>query len=122
MGWKLVEVEETNKIQDKPVGIEQILGMRLSQFAKRSIAIQIYSEILGCELWLCSNEEMASQIKQDDPEAVIYTIAELKQLVMLNPDPESLKSIHNTKAVFSKSRLTRVNIEKKEPKEDDDSN
>ncbi len=82
-----------------------ILQLKLSELAKRDIAIRIYSEVLGCEIWLCGTEQMASQIKQDDPEAVIYTVGELRRLYRLNPDPESLRSIHNAKAIFPGSKV-----------------
>ena len=48
--------------------------LRLSELAKRNIAIEIYSEILGCTVWLCSNELMALQVKEDYPGAVTYTV------------------------------------------------
>ena len=87
------------------VGIDQTLSMRLSQFAYRNLAVKIYSEILGCELWLCSNVEMASQVKQDDPEAITYTIDEMRELIRRNPTPEDLKLIHNVKSIFEGSKI-----------------
>ena len=43
-------------------------------------------------LWLCSNTEMAAQVRRDDPEAVCYTTHELRELIKLNPGSEDLKS------------------------------
>ncbi len=82
-----------------------ILGMRLSELAKRVIAIKIYSEILDCEIWLCSNEQMTAQLRQDDHGAVIYTVDELMKLYRLNPDREILRNIHNAKVIFPGSKI-----------------
>jgi hypothetical protein len=48
---------------------------------------------------------MIAQVKQDDPGAVTYTVDEMRELIRLNPDPESLQAINNTKSVFGNSRL-----------------
>lgn len=85
--------------------LDHILQLRLSELARRDIAMKIYSEILNCELWLCSNNDMAAQLKQDDAETVIYTVDELRRLIKLNPDPEELKAIHNIKSVFPASTI-----------------
>lgn len=79
--------------------------MRFCDFSKRNIAIKIYSEILDCELWLCSTESMESQIKQDDPSAITYTTGEMKRLIELNLTPEELQNIHNGKNVFNSSKI-----------------
>lgn len=84
---------------------DQISQWRLSQLAKRNMAIQIYSELLGCSFWLCSNETMALQIKEDDPEAITYTADEMRELIRLNPTPEDIRCIHNVKTVFNGSRM-----------------
>lgn len=85
--------------------LDQILGMRLSELSRRNIALRIYSEVLGCEIWLCSSEEMAAQIKEDDPGSVTYTVDELRKLYSLKPSPEDLRGIYNAKTVFPGSKI-----------------
>jgi hypothetical protein len=80
-------------------------SLELSEFAKRNMGIEIYSEILGCNVWLCSNEEMASQLRQDDPEAITYTVKELIELIKLQPDSDEIIRINHAKKVFANSRI-----------------
>jgi len=64
-----------------------------TEFEKRNLAVPIYSEILNCEIWYCSNERMAAQVKRDDPEAVCYTTYELRELIKLDPGLVGLKKV-----------------------------
>lgn len=88
---------------------KQVFGdislLRLSELAKRNMAIEIYSQILSCEVWLCSNELMVKSVKKDYPAAITYTVDEMKELIRLNPTPEDLKRVHNAKTVFPGSKL-----------------
>lgn len=102
---KLDELIEQEKKEETPTTLENIPGITLAEFARRNMAVEIYSELLGCNIWLCSNKEMAAQVKKDDPETVTYTTHELRELVKLNPDPEGLKKIHDAKRVFPGSTL-----------------
>lgn len=95
---------ENPQAEPKPP-IDYISQLRLSELAKRSLAVEIYSEVLGCSFWLCSNELMALQIKEDYPNAVTYTVDEMREIIRLNPTQEDLKRIHNTKSVFPDSRV-----------------
>lgn len=102
--------KDTAPIRDKVKSLQtrlkkEVEQLKLSEFARRDMAVEIYSEVLGCNLWLCSNDEMAAQIKEDVPRAVCYTCEELRQLVSLNPDPESLKKIHDAKAFMPNSKI-----------------
>ena len=99
-------VEQLNKEETKRA--VDIPGIRLSDFERRGLAVEIYSEPLGCNLWLCSNKEMGSRVKRDDPDAVCYTTHELRELIKLNPGPEGLNKIHSTKSVFPGSTLKSV--------------
>lgn len=102
-------LEEALKDEEKQArsatGIDPVLLMRLSELAKREMAIRIRSEVLGCDVWLCSNARIALQVRGDDPDAITYTVAEMRQLIKLNPSPEDLKNMHNAKAVFPGSRI-----------------
>ncbi|HEX3036724.1 MAG TPA: hypothetical protein VHT73_16660 [Thermodesulfobacteriota bacterium] len=104
---KLIAKQESKKKrQPEPeFTLENIASVRLSELARRDIALLIHSDVLGCEVWFCSNEKMVSQVKEDNPEAVTYTVSEIRELIKLNPTPEELKSIHSVKSVFSGSKV-----------------
>ncbi len=96
---------ETNVQGLKKTLHRDIERMKLSELKDRDMAIQIYSEVLCCNLWLCSNDEIANQLKKDAPEQVRYTIKEIKSLLSLNPSPDSLKKIHEAKTSFPGSTI-----------------
>ncbi len=99
------EAKDQPYTSESELGIDQILSMRLSELSRRNIALRIYSEVLGCEIWLCDNGTMAAQIRQHDPGAVTYTVNELRKLYKLQPFPNGLRAIHGTKAIFDGSRI-----------------
>jgi len=104
--WDEILGQERNSKTEPLLKLEQILGMTFSKFAEGDIALQIFSEVLNCELWFCSNREMESQVKQDDPEAITYTVDEMRELIrLIKPTPEDLNSIHEAKTVFNGSRI-----------------
>ena len=70
---KIEEIIEQQKKEETPLTIESIPGITLAEFARRDIAVEIYSEFLQCKIWLCSNDEIATQLKMDAPEQVCYT-------------------------------------------------
>jgi len=101
---------DTSRVEEKVKTLQARLNkevekLKLSEFERRDIAVEIYSEVLGCTVWLCSNKEMAAQVKKDDPEAITCTTHELRELVKLNPGSEDLKKIHDAKRVFPGSTL-----------------
>ena len=102
---RLDEILDQQKKEDTPLTVECIPGITLTEFARRDIAVEIYSDFLQCNIWLCSNNEMVAQIRSDDPEQVCYTAAELRHLISLNPDPKSLQKINSAKSVFPGSTL-----------------
>ena len=91
--------------------IEGVSRLTLFELSKRDIAIQVYSGFLNCIIWLCSNEEMAAQIKRDDPEAITYSVDEIMNLIKLNPDPDGLRRIHNAKEVFMNSKIVDCSLD-----------
>lgn len=100
---KLNEIEARLKERETALTAECLPGIKLSEFERRDIAVEIYSEFLGCALWLCSNAKMAAQIRNDAPDAVTYTVSEIRQLISLNHSLEGLKKIHDAKIVFPDS-------------------
>lgn len=97
--------KDNSEIRESGSSLHYRLLLRLSELAKRNIALKIFSQILGCEIWLCGNEKMAFQVKQDDPEAITYTVDEMRKIMKLNPTPEDIKRIHNLKSIFNGSRI-----------------
>jgi len=81
------------------------LGLPLSEFEKRDLAVEVYSDILQSTIWLCSNNSMVHQIKEDNPGATCYTVQELKKLIEMNPSPNDIKNVHEAKNVFSGSTI-----------------
>ena len=64
-------------------------------------------------VWFCSEDDIAAQIRTDEPEAVTYTVGELREIINVKPNPEDLKAIHNAKSVFLGSRVIESNLKKK---------
>jgi len=104
---------ETNVQGLKKTLHRDIERMKLSELKDRYMAIQIYSEVLCCNLWLCSNNGMAAQIRRDDPEAVTYTVDELREIINLKPSSEELNAIHIAKSVFPNSQIVDSNLNNK---------
>lgn len=111
---RVLEKQKEEKAKPKKTDISLL---RLSELAKRNIAIRIYSEVLGCEIWICGNEQMAAQLMQDDPEVAVYTANELRRLMSLNPDPKGLMNIHIAKTIFPGSKIidSKLNETRDEP-------
>lgn len=83
----------------------QILQLKLSDLVNKEIAIKVHSEVLNCDVWFCGTEKIASLVKEEDPQAVIYSIKELIKLLELEPDVEEIRAIHNIKAIFPSSKI-----------------
>ena len=73
----------------------------------RKVAVKVYSEVLGCHLWVTTNtdEDMHTLRNQGVTEA-IYSRDEVDKLKGISKD--SLKAIHKIKEVFEKSRVEEV--------------
>ena len=92
--------------EEEPTPTEtNIKSMSLETFKERDMAFPVYSEFHKCKVWFCSNDAMAKQVMNDDPEAITYTADELVRLLKHNPSPEELNSIHNVKRIFKESRI-----------------
>ena len=115
----LEEKERTGKPREENIPqstLESISRMQLVEFQKRDMALEVYSEILECTIWLCSNEGMAAQVRRDDPQAVTYTVDEIRHLLRLQVSPEELKRIHDAKSIFKDSKVINSNLKNGEGK------
>jgi hypothetical protein len=102
---KLKKLEEEQKKKKSEPRIVNISLLTLTEFGKRDLGIEVYSRVLGCEIWFCSNEKMAAKIRSEIPGAVTYTANELINLIKLNFTPEDIERIHAAKVLFSGSRV-----------------
>jgi hypothetical protein len=103
------EVPESDS--DKTVtkrDMSDITLITLSEFELRDMAVEIYSEVLRCTLWLSSDNAMADQIKEEAPGAVCYMASELRCLLKLKPRPEDLRAIHEAKVINPGSVIMEV--------------
>ena len=105
--WNTILKKQDHEFEarNKPQTVEDVCGISINEFKKRKIAFEIFSDVLNENIWICSDEEMAKQILEDDPTAVCYTPDELQKLIELGPSEDLLKKIHNTKSVFDNSRI-----------------
>lgn len=108
---KFDAIADRLKNEETPASVEGISGIALTEFARRDIAVEIYSEVLGCNIWFCSNDKIATQIRKDSQGQVCYTVEELRHLISLNPGPESLIKIHEAKRIFPKGKLNTITKE-----------
>ena len=83
-------------------------------FKERDLAFQVYSEVLKCKVWFCSNDAMAKQIMNDDPEAITYTADELSKLIKSHTNSTDLESVNNIKKVFTGSQIVDHILRKKD--------
>ncbi|OGW55592.1 MAG: hypothetical protein A2Y81_11845 [Nitrospirae bacterium RBG_13_43_8] len=82
---------------------------------------RIYSEILGCHLWVIETEQDLHYVKNQGHDEAAYTIDEIKKLKSL--DRDSLKHIHQVKEIFPGSKIievTRKDVNENEVKEEKD--
>ncbi len=108
--WNTILKKQDHEFEagNKPPSVEDVCGFSIDEFKKRKIGIEIYSEILNENIWLCSNKEMVDQISEDDRTAICYTIGELQKLIELNPSKDFLKKVHDVKSVFEDSRIIKT--------------
>lgn len=83
----------------------------LTEFARCNIALKIYSSVLNCHVWFCSDEEIANQVRRDGPESSTYTVDEIMNLIKLKPNPDELRRIHNAKEVFVDSKIVDCSLD-----------
>jgi len=102
---KIDKIIEQQQEEESPLTIESIPDITLKEFSKRDIAVEIYSGVLNCNVWLCSNSGMLKKIRRGSPNENCYTIEEMKHLISISPNPKSLKEINNAKSIFPDSTI-----------------
>lgn len=91
--------------------VSNLINVDLDEFSKRNIGIEIFSKVLNCEIWFCSNIQIVKQIKEDSPGSVCFVASELAELIKLNPDKNLLNTIYETKKTFENSKLIKCNTD-----------
>jgi hypothetical protein len=81
--------------------IADIFPLTLTELGRRNMALEIYSEVLGCTIWLCSNTEMVKEIQKDNPSAICYTVDEVRRFLELKATQESIRSEEGKVLLFN---------------------
>ncbi len=86
--------------EPNPEQIKKLLALTAGQFRTARLAVRIYSEALGCEIYLVSEPALAGEV--DGP---AYTPDEIIALAAIQDSlkphyNERLKKIHDAKGIF----------------------
>ncbi len=73
----------------------------------RKVATRVYSEALGCYLWVVATGEDMHSLRSQGVKGAIYTPSEIRKLKGLSKD--SLKEIQKVKEVFPESTIEEIN-------------
>ena len=95
---RILKPSPTGKRFDGP----DVVDMPLEHLAKSNIAIKIFSEVLGKEVWLLSDQA------QCPSDRVSFLASELKTLIQLDLRPEEIRLIHSIKGEFKGAKIERV--------------
>ena len=93
----------TGNFEKKP-DEPDIMDTPLEQFARSSIAIKIFSVVLGQEIWLVPDRPQGPSDKAS------YDAAELKNLIQLEPTVEEMRLIQLIKEDFRGAKIQRVDL------------
>lgn len=64
---------------------------------------KVYSELLGCYLWIVDTDQDMHLLREKGIKEAIYTFEETQRLKGM--DKDSLREIHNVKEVFENSKV-----------------
>ena len=84
--------------QEAPTDAESVAAMTLGDFATAGLIVEIYSEALGIEVLLVSDNVREERLESET--RPIYRAGEMRNLALLRPGPSSLRQIHEVKMVF----------------------
>ncbi len=88
--FKAREKEDKNQSEKERLTLHDAISMCHSENKKSRKGLRIYFDILESTIWLCIDKEQASQVEQDDPEAICYTVAEIEEILSRKPNHEDL--------------------------------
>ena len=98
-----------NKSTEPTITKEQIVKMPLKEFNSSNLAVKVYSEVLGREIWFVSNEKIRDKVATSEGLAT-YLPHELMHFVKIGATPEELKKIHMVKEIFPGSKGVSIEI------------
>ncbi|MEW6214968.1 MAG: hypothetical protein AB1478_07195 [Nitrospirota bacterium] len=75
----------------------------------RRVLVKVYSELLGCYLWIVADDEDMHSLRSQGVSEAIYTQDEIKELRKLCK--EDLKELHKVKEVFPESKVEEIKNE-----------
>mgnify|MGYP001117279343 CR=1 FL=1 len=100
-----VELQQGQIIQlDKDKAIPLIEAGKITPIER--VAYKIYSELLGCYLWVVGDDEGADLLRSQGVTETIYTTDEVRKLKGLSK--ETLKKIHEVKTEIENSTIIDV--------------
>lgn len=87
--------------QTNTAEIERIRAMKMSEFSQAGSWAKIASDLFPhSEIYFASDPVMAREVRKIAPKAVIYGPGELARILALNPGKETMKAIHQAKAIL----------------------
>lgn len=96
---KKVEAGDTFTIKNE----DAIKPLIESGVVRRIEGYKIYSELLGCCLWVVADDEDMRSLRLQGISEAVYTADEIKKLKGI--DKDSLKAVHKVKEVFEDSKV-----------------
>ncbi|MEW6215334.1 MAG: hypothetical protein AB1478_09085, partial [Nitrospirota bacterium] len=100
--------------EDMPAFQDALENIRLlyieALFKCRKIAVKIYSESLGCHLWIVETDRDIQSLRSQGKVEPIYTADEIKMLKGVSED--SLREIHKVKGEFPGSLIEELKKQK----------
>ena len=77
---------------------ERVAGMKLDDFARAGLIVQVRSQILGADVLFVSDNVPEAKLR--DRSEVVYRAHELKKLARVPPDPMGLRTVHMVKEIY----------------------
>ncbi|MCH7517853.1 MAG: hypothetical protein IH964_02345 [Candidatus Dadabacteria bacterium] len=75
-----------------PFTLFDIVDIAKSEFSKGDMALGLYTEIINSFFWLCSNQDVAAQIKKDYSFAITFTLDEMIKFLKDVPRVKKINS------------------------------
>ena len=88
------------QIQSDP---EQIAHMTLTEFARSTITLLVYSEVLGEMVYFVPNKQTSEELRKEG--VAVYTAKELLALARNGFSVDILKALHHIKVLFPGSEV-----------------